>query len=158
MVRHIVALVVVLAGCCGYSTRSLIPSHLKTVGVPPVLNSTTQPGLADDLGEALVTAFNSDRSLRVTNVEAANLVVNVTVNNYSRSTTSYTGDQEVSAYEIALSAQVTAHDQVRDEEFYSGSVSARVTYDPSAKTEEQAAAEALVKLASEIVRQVEIAW
>ena len=151
-----------LAGCCGYSTRSLLPSHLKTVAVPPATNTTTQPGLAEALTDSLTSAFTSDRTLRVTNVEAADLVVNATVSSYVRTPTSYTGDttasQTVSAYDLSVSAQVDARDQTRDEAFYSGVASARVTYDPSAKTEEEAAAEAVKKLASEIVRQVQIAW
>jgi hypothetical protein len=155
-----------LSGCCGYSTHSLLPSHLKTVAVPPATNTTTQPGLDQALTDSLTAAFASDRTLHVTNVEAADLVVNTTVSNYARTPAAYTGgdttgNQAVTAYELSVSAQVDVRDQTRDEAFYSGVVSAQVTYDPNppnAKTEEQAAAEAVKKLASEIVRQVLIAW
>ncbi len=147
-----------LAGCCGYSTHSLLPSHLKTVAVPPATNTTTQPGLAEALTDSLTAAFTSDRTLHVTNTEAADLVVNATVSGYSRTASSYTGDQAVSTYELSVGAQVDARDQTRNEQFYKGVASARVTYDPNAKTEEDAAAEAIKKLASEIVRQVQIAW
>jgi len=162
-VRGIVLSLLVLSGCCGYSTRSLLPSHLKTVAVPPATNTTTQPGLAEALTDSLTAAFTSDRTLRVTNVEAADLVVNTTVSSYARTPSAYTGgdttgDQSVTAYDLSVSAQVDARDQTRDEVFYSGAASARVTYDPDAKTEEEAAAEAVKKLASEIVRQVQIAW
>jgi hypothetical protein len=128
------------------------------VAVPPATNTTTQPGLAEALTDELTTAFSSDRTLRVTNAEAADLVVSAAVSGYTRNASSYTGDQAVSAYEVSVSAQIEARDQTRDEEFYSGTASARVTYDPNAKTEEQAAADAMKKLASEIVRQVQIAW
>jgi hypothetical protein len=150
-----------LAGCCGYSTHSLLPSHLKTVAVPPATNTTTQPGLAEALTDSLTAAFTSDRTLRVTNTEAADLVVNTTVSSYNRAASSYSSDslqQAVSAYELSVSAQIDARDQTRGEQFYKGVASARVTYDPNTKTEEQAAAEALKKLASEVVRQVQIAW
>ena len=152
-----------LAGCCGYSTHSLLPSHLKTVAVPPATNSTTQPGLAEALTDSLTSAFTSDRTLRVTNVEAADLVVNTTVSSYVRTPSAYTGgdttgNQAVTAYDLSVSAQVDARDQTRNEQFYKGVASARVTYDPNAKTEEQAAAEAIKKLASEVVRQVQTAW
>ena len=156
--RSFVLGLTLLAGCCGYSTSSLLPSHLKTVAVTPATNTTTQPGLAEALTDELTTAFSSDRTLRVTNAEAADLVVSAAVSGYTRNASSYTGDQAVSAYEVSVSAQIEARDQTRDEEFYSGTASARVTYDPNAKTEEQAAADALKKLASEIVRQVQIAW
>ena len=147
-----------LAGCCGYSTHSLLPSHLRTVAVLPATNTTTQPGLAEALTDSLTAAFTSDRTLHVTNSEAADLVVNATVSNYNRTAASYTGDQAVSAYELSVSAQVEARDQTRNEEFYKGVASARITYDPNVKTEERAAAEAMRKLASEIVRVVQIAW
>jgi hypothetical protein len=157
-VRSVALVLAVLAGCCGYSTHSLLPSHLRTVAVPPATNTTTQPGLAEALTDSLTAAFTSDRTLHVTNSEAADLVVNTTVSGYNRTASSYTGDQAVSAYELSVSAQVDARDQTRNEQFYKGTASARVTYDPNAKTEEQAAAEAVKKLASEVVRQVQIAW
>jgi ABC-type Na+ efflux pump permease subunit len=157
-VRSVALGLILLAGCCGYSTHSLLPSHLKTVAVPPATNATTQPGLAEALTDSLTAAFTADRTLHVINTEAADLVVNTTVSNYSRTASSYTGNQAVSAYQLDVSAQVDARDQTRNEEFYQGVASARVTYDPTAKTEEQAAAEAIRKLAAEIVRQVQIAW
>lgn len=160
--RGIALGLLLLAGCCGYSTRSLLPSHLKTVAVPPAANTTTQPGLAEALTDSLTAAFTADRTLRVTNAEAADLIVNTTVSSYSRTPASYTGDQTVSAYDLSLSAQVEARDRTRDELFYSGVASARFTYNPEVETggltEEQAADSAMKRLASEIVRQVQIAW
>jgi hypothetical protein len=157
-VRALVLGLALLVGCCGYSTHSLLPSHLRTVAVPPATNTTTQPGLAEALTDSLTAAFTSDRTLHVTNTEAADLVVSTTVSSYNRTASSYTGEQAVSAYELSVSAQVDARDQTRNEQFYKGTASARVTYDPNSKTEEQAAAEAIKKLASEVVRQVQIAW
>ena len=161
--RGIALVTLLLGGCCGYSTHSLLPSHLKTVAVPPATNTTTQPGLDQALTDSLTAAFASDRTLHVTNVEAADLIVNTTVSSYTRTPVAYTGgdttgNQAVTAYNLGLGAQVDARDQTRNEEFYSGFVSVQVTYNPSTKTEEQAAAEAVKKLASEIVRQVLIAW
>ena len=160
--RSAAVLLALLVGCCGYSTHSLLPSHLRTVGVPPATNTTTQPGLAEVLTDSLTAAFTADRTLRVTNVEAADLVVNTAVSSYARTPVSYSGDstasQSVSAYELSVGAQVDARDRARNEQFYKGVASARVTYEPSAKTEEQAAFEAIGKLASEVVRQVQIAW
>ena len=156
--RGIVLASLLLASCCGYSTHSLLPSHLKTVAVPPATNTTTQPGLDQALTDSLTSAFASDRTLHVTNAEAADLVVNATLSNYSRTASSYTGDQAVSAYQLSLGAQVVARDRTRDENFYQGPVSVQLTYDPNTKTEEQAAAEGVKKLSSEIVRQVLTAW
>ena len=148
----------VLCGCCGYSTRSLLPSHLRTVAVMQVDNATDQPALGENLTDALTAAFTVDRNLRLTTIDDANLVVSATVEGYTRTAASYTGEQNITAYELTVSARVRVQDQVKDAQFYSGTVSSRTTYDPNAKTEEQAASEAITRLAAEIVRQVLTAW
>lgn len=155
-----VALSLALAAlsCCGYSTRSLLPPHLGSVAVPPVENTTTMPGLDDEFTVKLTEAFRRDRNLRVTTLEDADLVATVSLTAYSRNASSYDGNQEISAYEVSVSARVEAQDQVRDEMFYAGTVTAHVTYDPAAETEEQAASRALVELGDETVRRIITAW
>ncbi len=145
-------------GCCGYSARSLLPPHLRTVAVLPAQNLTLQPGLGDQLTDLLITAFNRDHSLRVTTLEQANLSVNVTITSYSRTASVYDENQTISAYELSGTAQVEAEDQVRDETFFSGPVTAKVTYNPDTETEEAAAIRLMERLATETVRRVITAW
>ncbi|OYD14849.1 hypothetical protein CH330_07340 [candidate division WOR-3 bacterium JGI_Cruoil_03_51_56] len=144
--------------CCGYSARSLLPPHLHTVAVPPVENSTMQPGLDDELTELLITAFNKDRNLRVTTLDNSDLVVLVNITTYSRTATAYDEKQTISTYDIAISARVEAEDRIRDETFFKGMVSERINYDPDSETEEQAAARVLENLAREIVRRIITTW
>ncbi|MGB9741837.1 MAG: LPS assembly lipoprotein LptE [candidate division WOR-3 bacterium] len=143
---------------CGYSTRSLLPSHIHTIAIASVENSTAQPGLAEELSLVLPRLFNSNRNLRVTSVEQADLTLSVLITNYYRSAAAYDAEQNISAYEISISAQVEAQDQIRNETFYSGAVSSRISYNPETKTEEAAINEAVDKLGQEIVRQVITAW
>jgi outer membrane lipopolysaccharide assembly protein LptE/RlpB len=147
-----------LAGCCGYSTRSLLPPHLKTVAVSAVENATSRPGGGDDLTEALVRAFNRDRNLRVTAIETADLVLTTTLSSYTRTATAYDASQAVSGYEIAVGAKVQAEDRVRGESFLDRTVSARVSYDPESEDEDAAAQRAVERLAEEIVRQIITTW
>lgn len=143
---------------CGYSTRSLLPSYLKTVAVVSVENSTTQPGLSEELNLALPRAFNADRNLRVTSPQQADLSLSVEITGYSRSAAAYDANQNIAAYEIMLTANFDAFDQVRDETFFSGTAISRVVYDPSSESEENVRQEAIEKLSKEIVRQVLTAW
>lgn len=147
-----------LLGCFGYSTHSLLPPHIRTVGLTDVENSTTRPGLAEELDAALLRAFASDRSLRVTSIDKADLVVSVNVNSYSRSPSTYDASQRITSYDIIISAAVSARDAVRDEDFFTASVSARSSYDPQSREEDYAARDAVTKLAGEIVRQLVSAW
>ncbi len=143
---------------CGYSTRSLLPSHLRTVAIASIENFTTQPGLAEEIGIILPRVFNSDRSLRVTNVEQADLIISLMVVNFSRTPAAYDADQNISAYEITLSAEVEAVDQIRNEPFFSGLLTSRISYNPENKNEEDVRREAVEKLCREVVRQVITKW
>lgn len=143
---------------CGYSPRSLLPPHLKTVAIASVENSSTQPGLGDELTKVLPQAFNSDRTLRLTSIEQADLSLSINITGYSRSALAYDVNQEISTYEVIITAQVEALDQVRNEPLFTGAISSKVTYNPSNSSEEQAIQAAVGKLVREIIRQVITAW
>jgi hypothetical protein len=154
----------VFAGCCGYSTHSLLPSHIRSVAVVPAENSTTQPDISEALTDSLVAAFKADRNLTLTDAASAQLLVSSTVSSYGRDPVAYVGDQTVNRYKVEIGASVTARDQVRDEDFFSGVISANVTYNPDStpevglSSEETAQRRTVGKLAREIVRQVVTSW
>ena len=165
MLRRARSLLPVLIGlllggvaCCGYSARSLVPSHLGTIGFTAPENTTMQPGLGDLLNEELTAAFRRDRSLRVVPIETADLLLTVTVGGYGREPTAYTGEQEISTYDVRISASYVAEDVVRDETFHEGTATARVTYDPDSESEVEATARALTELAEDVVRGIITAW
>jgi hypothetical protein len=143
---------------CGYSTRSLLPSHLHTVGIEAVENLTLQPELTDVLQTALQDEFTRDRNLRVTAIEQADIDLKVQLVSYFKEADAYTGDQRVSSYRIAATASLNAQDKVRDELLYSGVVTAQVSFDPSATTEEETGRTLMAKLAKEAVRVLLLAW
>ena len=157
-------MLLVVAGCCGYSTRSLLPSHIRSVAVVPVENSTTQPDLGEALTDSLVAAFKADRNLTLTDAAGAQLLVTSTISSYGRDPVAYVGDQTVNRYKVEIGASVAAHDQVRDEDFFSGAVSAELTYNPDStpdiglSSEQSAQRRTVGKLAREIVRQVVTSW
>ncbi|MEO0023048.1 MAG: LPS assembly lipoprotein LptE [candidate division WOR-3 bacterium] len=158
--RQLVKLVLVFIAVngCGYSARSLLPSHVRTIALKSVENSTTQPGLAEELLLQLPVAFNSDRNLRISSLDQSDLILQVLINGFYRTASAYDAAQNIIAYEITISAQFDVHDQSRNEPFYSGTVTSRISYDPAHKTDEAAITEALGKLAQEIVRQIITAW
>lgn len=148
----------ILSTNCGYSTRSLLPSNIKTIAITSIENSTTQPGLAEELMLSLPRIFNTDRNLRVVSPEQADLLLTVLITNYSRSASSYDNQQNISAYELAISVQVEVLDQHRNETFYSGFINSRISYNPENTPLEEAISELVNKLSHEIVRQVITAW
>lgn len=117
-----------------------------------------QPGLEDQLTDFTTAAFNRDRSLRVSTPEKSDLVLTITITSYSRIAAVYDEKQNISTYDLTASAQVEAHDQVRDETYFSGTVAEKVVYNPATETEEIAASRLLQRLAAEIVRRILTAW
>jgi ABC-type phosphate/phosphonate transport system substrate-binding protein len=150
--------VLLLAAGCGYSTRSLLRSDLQRVAILPVENSTNQPGIGDEMTDLFAEAFNRDRSLKVTALDAASLVLSAKLTSYTRSAAAYAGDETITLYEVAIGVAVTCEDRARGEEYYSGSLSTRVTYDPDAEVEEAAATRCLTQLADDVVRAIVTKW
>ena len=158
--RYCLAALVTLLGlgCCGYSTHSLLRSDLQRVAILPVDNSTSQPGIGDEMTELLAAAFERDRRLRVTALDAADLAISVGLLSYTRAPVAYSGDEIVTAYDITISAAVTCEDRTRSEEYYSGSLTARATYEPDSEPEESAATRCLTILSDDIVRAIVTQW
>lgn len=150
-------LVISLCGC-GYSTRSLLPSHIRRVAIVSVTNATTQPGLAEELTDSLNTAFRADRNLQVTGVENAELLLSVNITTYSRVAAVYDAAQAISGYELSITANFESEDRLRNEQFTSGPASARLVYDPASMDEPTAASRVIGQLARDIVRGIVTAW
>ena len=65
-----------LAGCGVYGfSSSLLPAHIKTVGVPLMENTTDRRDLATALADSLVNAFIDDNTLKVASERDADAVI-----------------------------------------------------------------------------------
>ncbi len=106
----------------------------------------------------LPRVFNLDRNLRVTTPEQADLSVRIEITSYSKTPAVYDASQNISGYEINVSARVETIDQVRNEEFFAEQVVVRNIYQPEEKSEEDAIQEVIEKLAREIVRRIVTSW
>ena len=144
--------------CCGYSTNVLIAPHLKTIAIPLVGNQTIRPGLGEALTDSLISAFNKDRHLRVTNIDNANVVLTCQITSYDKAPQSYDASQNVFAYQITINASCQCEDKVKSETIWEEAVSAWITYDPNKETEDQGIDQAIAKLSTEILRRTLTSW
>jgi predicted type IV restriction endonuclease len=160
MLRNKILFITILfLACCGYTTRAIIPSNIKTIAIPVVGNETIKPGLGELLTEQLTNDFTQDRSLKITNLDKANLVLECKIVNYEKSPQSYTSEQEVSVWKVTLGAEVSANNKTKPdaEALTAGNVSAWITYNAE-KTEDEGINLAIEKLSQEILRKVLTAW
>jgi len=151
-------IIIILCGCCGYSTRSVLPSSYKTISIPLVGNETVRPGIGDLLTNQLLDDFTKDRTLKIVGIDKANLSLECKITNYDKFPQSYTADQNVSTYKITLGAEVKLNDQVKSEEMWKNDVSIFITYDNQSETEDQGIDKSVKKLSQEILRKVLTSW
>lgn len=148
----------ILLHCCGYSTRSLLPSYLKSIAIPQATNQTVRPQLGEQLTDRLIRDFNQDGHLRVVSGGQGNLVLDCQITNYSKIPPAYTANQQVLAWRITIDARIKCQDMVKYQTLWEGAAQGWVTYDPNSQSEEDGIKGAIQKLSDEIVRKTITAW
>lgn len=150
-------LILCLVSCCGYSTRSLLPSYLKTIYIPAIQNRTLKPLLSEKLNDELVTAFTRSGRLRVSSDPSADIVLNIQITGYRKSAAVYDTSRSATEwrYEISYSGEGT--DQLKKAKLWGGSSNVGNNYDVSLSEDE--VIDRLVKsVADEIVQNILTAW
>ncbi|HYQ89331.1 MAG TPA: LptE family protein [Candidatus Binatia bacterium] len=154
-----------LAGGCAYTVRSTLPSHLKTLAIPVLGNSTVEFGLADDITQSLVNGFLSDRSLRIAQERDANAVLRGTVVAYKNQVFGYTTTERATEYEIVLTVSVTFRDMVKNRDLWKDdALTVRTTYNvvpvgtQPAQTETDGRKDVIQKLTDRIVSRTVQGW
>jgi len=71
---------VLTAGCAGYHNGSLMNPNYKTIAIAPVKNNTMEPLVSTYLRKAAAEQFLLDGSLKVVDVQEADCILYITVN------------------------------------------------------------------------------
>ncbi|MBD3286780.1 hypothetical protein GF359_09185 [candidate division WOR-3 bacterium] len=144
-------------GCCGYSTRSLLPTYIKTIHVTDVENRTLRSLIGEDLFDQLIFSFSRDGRLRVSPDESADLLLEVTVTSYNRSAATYDNQRNISEWRYQLRLKGICTDQVKSNTLWEGEET--VFEIVSADLDEEEGISTLIETAVDrIVRNVLLAW
>jgi len=162
--RLLLALLLI-AGGCGYTLSSVLPSHIKSLAVPVFANSTVEFGIADDVTRAVQDAFQTEGRLVLRPEREADSVLRGTVLLYRNRPFSYTQEERATQYEITLAVKLLYRDLVRNRDLWKeDAFSVRTTYNvvtvgsAPAKTESEARAELVQLLANQIVSRTVQGW
>jgi len=150
---------------CGYTVRSALPPHLKTLAIPVFVNNTVEFGLADDITQGLVAGFLADRHLRIVQERDADAVLRGTVVAYKNQVFGYTSTERATEYEIVLTVQISFRDMIKNRDVWKeDALSVRTTYNvvpvgtEPAKTETDGRKDVIQKLADQIVSRTVQGW
>ncbi len=164
-------LIVSLVGC-GYSTRSLLPSRIRTIYVEPFKNKidyTTErkrdlyiPLLEVKITNAVIDRFLFDGHLKVADRDQADVILKGELVNYDRDALRYTDNNDVEEYRINITVNLVLWDVAKDkplwqEKNFVGDTT-YFTRGPHAESETIAVTEAVEDLAKRVVERTIENW
>ena len=162
----------VISLSCGYSTSSLLPSHLKKIYVEPVKNSIDYtaegqrnlyiPLLEVKVRNAIINRFLLDGNLKIAQPEKADLVLKAELLSYNSDELRVSDENTVDEYRITVTISLELFD-VRKQEvrWREAGFSGGETYNvsgPLAKSEETARQEAIEDLARRVIERTIEDW
>lgn len=165
-----------LVSGCGYTTRSLLPSEIKTIRVDNFKNEINveaeqnnlrmyrgyRPGMENDITRAVTNKFLTDGTLRIANESNADLILSSSLVDYKRDALRYDASDNVEEYRIKLLVNMELTNSktgvvMWKEKGFAGETTYRTT-GPLAKSETTAVNDAIDDLARRIVERTVEAW
>lgn len=154
----------VFAGCnYTFSGGGGLPSHIKTIYVPPVENRTTQFALTESLTQGLLEAARGRLGAQLASELDADATIVAEITRYDDSAVNFAGVEDVGAAvfqrRVSITARVEIVDNAANEIIWSaGSVTGVGEYEPATETELEAQEIALENLIQRIVDGAQSQW
>ncbi len=101
--------------CIYYSLAGSIPSHINSVAIPIVENQTAEFGMSESVTENLLTKFNEENILRVTDETIATSVLNGTIMRVTDAPYTFTQQEAVTEYRFTVHMKIEWIDLINDE-------------------------------------------
>src|SRR3989338_1476938 len=109
---------------CGYTQKTLLPSHIRSVSVAPIKNAIDlsaeisdkdrfrvyRPGIEVDVTNAIINRFIFDGNLKIAKAQDSDAVVEAKLVDYRRDALRYTEGDDVQEYRLSLVLDVVVYD------------------------------------------------
>ncbi len=177
MVKYFLASILcfALAGC-GYTQKSLLPEHIKSIHVAPVANRIDlskeisekehfrvyRPGVEVEITNAIINRFVFEGTLQVEKPDRADAVVEAKLMDYRRDPLRYSKGDDIQEYRLNIVLDVSVRDVKTNKVLWH---EANLTGDasfllsgPRATTEDEAAAKAAEDVARRVVEKTIEIW
>ncbi len=163
---------IVIFSSCGYTTKSTLPSNIKTIHVETFKNNIDfsaegqrnlyLPLLEIKVRNAVINRFLFDGNLKIADEDKADLVLKGQLLSYDRTALRYTDNDDVQEYRIHITVSLEMRNARKDEASWTEpSFVGEMTYfvtGPLARSEEAAVEDAIADLARRIVERTVEDW
>ena len=166
----------VALGGCGYTQKSLLPSHIRSIYVAPVKNAIDlsgeisdkdrfrvyRPGIEVDVTNAVINRFIFDGNLKIANPQNADAVVEAKLVDYRRDALRYTEGDDVQEYRLSLVLDAAVYDAKNHKVlWHDQGLTGDTTFflsGPRAESEDVAAAKVVEDAARRVVEKTIELW
>ena len=148
----LVALCLAASGC-GYSFRSQLPEHLKTIYIPTLNNETSEFQLTQNLTDQLTREFLNRSSLRPGTEDTADAELKGTITGFSERAVNFESGSEVTVFtrQVVITLDVQLVDRVENKVMWSNPNLSEFGEFSDSEGRELGMERAVVKLAEEIL-------
>ena len=108
------AAVLFFAGCSHYSFSGSLPGYIRTASVPLFQNDTVEPGIVEDVTDAVSSAIISNGTMKVVGENSADAVVKGTIVNVIDEADTFSKDEQAKQFRIRIFASVEFFDRVKN--------------------------------------------
>lgn len=154
-----------ILGCSFYSFSGSLPSHIKTAAVPIFDNKTVEPGLIEDLTDAVEAAILSDGNMKIAGEFQADALVQGVIVEFIDEADTFSKDEKSDQFKIHIYADVKFFDRVKNKAIWEESrMEGWGRYDgpgstaDETKSRDDAIMDALKMLSDEIIDKTVAGW
>lgn len=143
---------------CFYSMNPRGAVTVKSVAVERFQNDTPEFGLADQMTDAIITAFIADGTMKVLPKDQAEAVLIGTLTRYQRRPYEYDENDQVSSYAVEMDFDILLKKPANDSLLWQEKMSQRGVYNLETETEETGRQRALELLVQAIINRTTKSW
>jgi hypothetical protein len=143
---------------CFYSMNPRGAVTVKSVAIERFQNDTPEFGLADQMTDAVTTAFIADGTMKVLPKEQAEAVLLGTLTRYQRLPYEYDENDQVSSYAVEMDFDILLKKPINDSLLWQERMSQRGVYNLETETEEIGRQRALELLVQAIINRTTKSW
>ena len=160
------AVLFLFAGCSYYSVSGSLPGYIKTAAVPLFENRTVEPGIIEDLTDAIEAAIIRDGNMKITGEFQADAVVQGVIIDVIDEADIFSKDENAKQFRIRIFADVQFYDRVKNKVIWEAKkMEGWARYDASGSSasasgvsRDTAKSEALKMLAEKIIDNTVAGW
>ena len=131
---------------------------VKSVAIERFLNDTPEFALADQMTDAIITAFIADGTMKVLPRDQAEAVLMGTLTRYQRRPYEYDENDQVTSYAVEMDFDIQLKKPVEDSLLWQERMSQRGVYNLETETEEDGRQRALEFLVQAIINRTTKSW